>query len=129
VVDDHRRVLSVGYNGFPHGVHDSPDRLGDRPTKYELVVHCDLNSIYSAARNGIALLGSTMYLTGAPCHECMKGIAQVGIRRVVFPEDDPFAVGERRERWFHSAVEVGERIIAAESGVEFLRIPNPGQHG
>jgi dCMP deaminase len=80
-----RRVLAIGYNGFPIGVKDSPKLYADREYKYKTVVHCDLNSIYSCAREGIATKGATMYLTGPPCVECTKGIINSGIIEVVWP--------------------------------------------
>jgi dCMP deaminase len=30
IVDDKRRIVSVGYNGLPRNVEDSPDRLENR---------------------------------------------------------------------------------------------------
>lgn len=90
VVNDRRRILSTGYNGFPAGVNDSEERYNDRDTKYKMVAHCDSNAVYSAASEGVSLLGCTMYLTGPPCNECMKAIIQSGIKRVVWPRENGF---------------------------------------
>lgn len=32
-----RTIAAVGFNGFPRGVLDHPERYEDRPTKYEMV--------------------------------------------------------------------------------------------
>lgn len=117
IVDSYNRVLSVGYNGFPGGVDDTPDRYQDREVKYRFVAHCDLNAIYSAARIGVSLVGSTMYLTGAPCHECAKGIIQVGIKRVVWPVENTF---EQTERWKLSMETM--KTMMKEAGVELCRV-------
>ncbi|MBI2669577.1 MAG: hypothetical protein HYX20_00290 [Candidatus Yanofskybacteria bacterium] len=33
IVDSNNRLVSVGYNGFPRGVNDSPERLENREIK------------------------------------------------------------------------------------------------
>jgi len=82
-------VLAQGFNGFPRGISDSPDRYEDRTRKYELVVHAEMNVIYNASYNGVSLDGSTLYVHGLPvCSDCAKGIIQVGIRRVVMRDQE-----------------------------------------
>jgi dCMP deaminase len=79
-----RNILATGYNGFPKGIQDTEERLNDRETKYELVVHAEMNCIYNAVENGVSLKGSHLYVYGLPiCHECAKGVVQVGIGRVI----------------------------------------------
>ena len=81
-------VLAQGYNGFPRGVQDLPERYENKEIKYEYVVHAEMNCIYNATYNGIGLDGATMYVWGLPlCNECAKGIIQVGITRVVSPKN------------------------------------------
>lgn len=125
IVDADRNIVSTGYNGFPRGVADVFERYHDREVKYRLVVHCDTNAIYSAARRGVALLGATMYLTGPPCNECMKGIIQVGIVRVVWPKDNKFENDPAtRERWKDAIA--ATYLMAQEAGVIFDRIDERG---
>lgn len=81
--------LSEGYNGFPRGISDTPERLNDRDTKLKLVVHAELNAILNAARVGIPLRGATMYVAstdksgivwgGPPCTRCTVECIQAGI--------------------------------------------------
>jgi len=88
-IDDNRQILSVGYNGFPRGIEDSPDKYLNRPIKYKHVVHAEMNVIYNATYNGVSLKGSTLYVYGLPiCSECAKGIIQVGIKRIVMPSQE-----------------------------------------
>ncbi len=39
VVDEKKRVVSLGYNGFPRGVLDIDSRYNDRDTKHLFVAH------------------------------------------------------------------------------------------
>jgi dCMP deaminase len=80
------QVLSQGFNGLPRGLKDDFIRLHDRETKYKFVVHAEMNAIYNATYNGTSLDGATLYVYGLPiCSECAKGVIQVGIKRVVMP--------------------------------------------
>lgn len=82
-VGSKRQILSTGYNGFPRGIDDNEERLNNRELKYQYVVHAEQNMIYNATYNGISLDGASLYVYGLPiCHECAKGIIQVGIKEV-----------------------------------------------
>lgn len=86
-VNNERRILATGYNGFPRGIDDSEERLYDRAEKYPRVIHAEMNAIYNASYNGVSLDGSTLYVWGLPCcSDCAKGVIQVGIKRVVMPK-------------------------------------------
>lgn len=80
IVDDQRRVIGLGYNGFPRGVEDHPERYSDRDTKYLFVCHAERNAIDNAPGN---IEGSTLYATLFPCSECCKSIIQRGVKKVV----------------------------------------------
>ena len=57
-----------------------------KPLKYKMIVHAEMNLIYNAADNGVSLKGSTVYVVGLPaCRDCAKGLIQVGVERVVMP--------------------------------------------
>ncbi|MCB2101222.1 MAG: dCMP deaminase family protein [Rhodobacterales bacterium] len=80
-----KRVISVGFNGFPSGVEDRADRLEDRDTKYQMVVHAETNALLFA---GPAAEGATLYVHPIPpCPRCAVLIIQAGIRRVVFDHE------------------------------------------
>ncbi|CAB4143763.1 ComEB Deoxycytidylate deaminase [uncultured Caudovirales phage] len=80
IVDEKKRVVSVGYNGFPRGVHDDPDRYEDRTTKHLFVAHAERNALDNAP---LMVDGCTIYVPLLPCNECAKSIIQKGIIRVV----------------------------------------------
>ncbi|MDA0803756.1 MAG: dCMP deaminase family protein [Planctomycetota bacterium] len=82
IVAPSRRVVSTGYNGLPQGVHDHEDRL-QRPAKYELTCHAELNAILTCARHGASPEGCSVYTTFSPCVACSLAIIQAGIKEVV----------------------------------------------
>ena len=106
------QVLSQGFNGFPRGLKDDFTRLHDRETKYKFVVHAEMNAIYNATYNGTSLDGATLYVYGLPiCSECAKGVIQVGIKRVVMPNQN--VDGKWLDSWMTSMNFFGE------AGVDF----------
>ena len=84
--------LQIGaYNGQPSGwdnccedVHETElfEYLVTKPT----VIHAELNAILHAARQGVSVKDSTIYITLSPCSACSAMIAQAGIKRVIFKE-------------------------------------------
>lgn len=90
IVAPDRRVLSLGYNGFPRGVNDLEERLNDRPTKYAFVSHAERNALDNVETS---MRGCTLYATLQPCAECTKSIIQKGITRVVC------AVNKKRDNY------------------------------
>ena len=98
IADDRHVVVGMGYNGFPRGVDDSPERYADRTEKYPRVVHAELNAILNA--NG-PVRGCTLYVTLAPCSSCTAAIIQSGIRRVVVKKFERWDEEEegRLSRW------------------------------
>lgn len=81
IVDDKKRIVSVGYNGFPRGVEDSEKRLCNRQEKYDIIVHAEVNAIAFANKS---VEGCTLYIDPfEPCSRCAGIIIQNGIKRVV----------------------------------------------
>ncbi len=87
IVDENNIIVSTGYNGLPIGCSDdeySWEREGS-DTKYQYVVHAELNTILNAT--GKSLRGTRLYVTLFPCNECAKAIIQSGIKEVVYMSD------------------------------------------
>ncbi len=88
IVNKDKRVVGLGYNGFPRGCDDDIypwERNGDLlDTKYPFVVHAELNAILNSIQN---LAGCTIYVSLFPCNECAKAIIQAGITKVVYESD------------------------------------------
>lgn len=84
IVDEHRRIVSVGYNGLPRGVSDEGTRYQDRSVKYKMIMHAEVNALMFATRP--SLKGCTIYVYPfGPCAQCTGMIIQREISRVVFP--------------------------------------------
>ena len=84
VVGEDREIRSTGFNGFPRGIDDNPERLANRETKYPLICHAEENAIMHAARIGVSLKGSTAYVTCPPCYRCARSLIQSGVKEVVY---------------------------------------------
>jgi dCMP deaminase len=87
VVDSDKRVLSLGYNGFPAGVDDSDSVIDirmERPLKYMLTEHAERNAIYTASRVGVSIIGASIYCNYLPCCDCARAIIQCGIKEVYY---------------------------------------------
>jgi dCMP deaminase len=77
------RVLSIGYNGPIRGSHLDAEELRTRPNKYWYMIHAEENCIINYHGSHSDLEGATMYITGEPCHRCLRMILQKGIRRII----------------------------------------------
>lgn len=88
IVNSKKRIVGIGYNGFPYGVEDDAfpwNKDGEwLDTKYPYVVHAEPNAILNST---VSLDNSTLYVTLFPCNECAKLIIQSGIKELVFLED------------------------------------------
>ncbi len=90
-----QEVILPGYNGTPCGCDNACEITmfggvyNTTPigfiTKPE-VIHAELNCIMKAAREGISVLGSTLYTTLSPCVQCSAMLIQSGVSRVVYDE-------------------------------------------
>lgn len=106
ITDQKNRIISLGFNGYPHGVKDVG--LENREEKYNKIIHAEMNAILFSNRN---ITGCTLYISPLPpCSRCMTMIIQSGITRIVTIK--PF--GDRKDRWaesnkiaFDMAAEVG----------------------
>ncbi len=87
ITDKYNRIVSLGINGFPRGVADTPERLNNREVKYKKTVHAEANAILFAKKD---LTGCNLYTWPmGPCSTiCAPQIAQTGISRVIFQESD-----------------------------------------
>jgi dCMP deaminase len=83
LVSGNNRILSVGYNGGIAGVEDSKLTMC-RPDKYYHLLHAEENCILNYNGSLRDLEDSTMYITGVPCHKCLRMILQKGIRKVAY---------------------------------------------
>lgn len=117
IVGPDHEIISTGYNGFPRGVDDTVDSRHDRPIKYSYTEHAERNAIFNAARHGIALKDTTMYLNFSlyPCPDCARAIIQSGITKVVGIKGKAFT--GKGDHW-RSSFKISEEMFK-EAGIEY----------
>ena len=121
IVSGARQIIATGFNGLPRGVEDRPERL-ERPAKYDLVCHAELNAIIQCARNGVSPVGATIYTSFSPCVQCTLAIVQAGITRVVTRE----AGGAGDAHWLESFAKA--RAVMHEAGVDYRALTSVPAH-
>ena len=89
IVNEAKRIVGIGYNGFPYGCEDDEfpwENNNDEylDNKYPYVVHAEPNAILNSTTK---LDGCKMYVTLFPCNECAKLIIQAGIKEIIYLED------------------------------------------
>ncbi|MBL7013502.1 MAG: cytidine/deoxycytidylate deaminase family protein [Candidatus Marinimicrobia bacterium] len=108
VIVREKTILSTGYNGSIKGLPHC-DEVGHEMVDGHCVrtTHAEANAIVQAAKNGVGIVGSEIYVTASPCYNCFKLIANSGIKIIYFDE-------------FYR----DERIInhAKESGIELVHL-------
>ncbi len=114
IVDEDKKVVSIGYNGFPIGCKDEDfpwERSGGfLQTKYAFVVHAELNAILNAPR---PVKGCILYVSLFPCNECAKAIIQSGIRKIYYESD----------KYDGTEGNIASKKMLKEAGVEFEQLP------
>jgi dCMP deaminase len=112
IVRPDNSVAGTGLNGFPKGIADTPERLHDRETKYELIVHCEMNALITAHES---VQGCTLYTWPfLSCPRCAVHMIQAGIKRVVAPkcpEDKLDRWGPALERTKSLFIEAGVEVV------------------
>ena len=82
-----RTILATGYNGsvrgLPHCDEEGHMMENGHCTR---TIHAESNAVAQAARNGISLLGSELYVTASPCWSCFKLTTNAGIKKIVYGE-------------------------------------------
>ena len=88
-----KRIICTGYVGSPpglphcdeagHYMKQMVDEDGTIRNHCVRTIHAEQNAICQAARDGLSLLGTTLYCTMEPCRVCAMLITSVGITRVV----------------------------------------------
>jgi dCMP deaminase len=113
VVNDERRILATGYNGFPKGIADTEERLNNKEEKYSRIIHAEMNALMNALYSGVSLKDSTLYVYGLPvCSSCAKCVIQAGVKRVVIP-----TIKTNKANW-QAVWEQESAPMFAESGVQ-----------
>lgn len=126
VADQDNNVVSLGYNGWPRGVKsfETDDIRFQKPEKRMWMEHAERNAIYNACRNGTPLNDCKLYVTLFPCTDCVRGIVQVGIQRVIYHGQSTQLMKNMKnmkqnlQQW-NTSYEVSMRMFS-EAGVEVV---------
>ncbi len=110
-----RKIISMGYNGFPRLIEDDLNRLIDREVKYEMTVHAEQNAVITAALHGISTAGSTAYVTFSPCSRCAAVLINAGISTVVVSAADVIP-----DRWLENFRLAAKLLNEAGIGHEII---------
>ena len=121
IVSPSNMIISLGYNGFPQGVKDDPADYRDRETKYERIIHSEVNAILAASSS---LDSCTLYCYPLmPCARCATLVIQTGISTVVFPYSEDSAVLTRFKQSHEHAIdlfqEAGVNLICYEGKISY----------
>ena len=94
-----KRIITTGYNGAPAGVESCVEKgycLRDKMgiasgTRAEVcfATHAEQNALVQAAKLGISVDNTTIYVTHRPCLICSKLLINAGIKRIVYGVDYP----------------------------------------
>ncbi|MDO4742363.1 MAG: deaminase [Candidatus Saccharibacteria bacterium] len=123
IVDKHKRVVSLGYNGLIQGADETKMTLSERPMKYYFAIHSEMNALIFAHQD---LSDCTVYNRVATCDNCLKFCLQAGIKRFVYSK---LRVHSHSTDPTHSMtnVETDEaviRMLTSVPDVETLNITN-----
>jgi dCMP deaminase len=116
IVDVDKKIVSIGYNGFPIGIDDDKFPWGKEgefhETKYPYVCHAEFNAIMNASTD---LTDTSIYVTLFPCNECAKAIIQKKISQVYYIED----------RGFISSYEIASKRMFDAVGIKYTKLAKP----
>ena len=109
VIVREKTILSTGYNGSIKGLPHC-DEVGCEMVDGHCVrtTHAEANAIVQAAKNGIHINQSEIYVTASPCYDCFKLIANAGINVIYYDEF------YRDKRIIEKSKEIGIQLASLE---------------
>ena len=93
-----KRIIATGYNGAPTGLRHCAEtgcirQKLDVPSgeRHELcrALHAEQNALIQAARYGLPVDDSTIYITTQPCVVCAKMLINAGVKEIVYANPYP----------------------------------------
>ena len=106
-----KQILVTGYAGSPAGFphcdevgHQIKKTIHEDGTITEhcvRTVHAEQNAICQAAKRGVSIDGSTIYINMTPCRTCAMLLINCGIKRVV--AENKYHAGQESEKMFKKA--------------------------
>ncbi len=115
IVDENHRIISTGYNGFISNCNEAK-MTNERPMKYHLVLHAEMNAILFAKRD---LSNCSIYSLYAPCENCLKHILQSGIKTIIYKKSfvESKSSGNLKSMTTDLTMEAITRLLQSVTGV------------
>ena len=109
VIVRNKNILSTGYNGSIKGLPHC-DEVGHEMVDGHCIrtTHAEANAIVQAAKNGVSIDNSEIFVTASPCYNCFKLRANSGIKVIYYREL------YRDQRITDRAKEVGIELVSLE---------------
>ena len=109
VIVGNKNILSTGYNGSIRGLPHC-DEVGHEMIDGHCIrtTHAEANAIVQAAKNGVSIDNSEIFVTASPCYNCFKLIANSGIKVIYYGEL------YRDQRITDRAKEAGIKLVSLE---------------
>ena len=102
-------ILSTGdygsIKGLPHCDETGHEMVDGHCVR---TTHAEANAIVQAAKNGVEINNSAIYVTASPCYNCFKLIANAGIKTIYYGEF------YREDRILEHAKEAGIELVSLE---------------
>ena len=93
IVSKGNTILATGYTGSPPGqphcddvghlMKTVIDENNNQSSHCMRTLHAEENAVLQAAKDGIKIEGTTIYVKMTPCYNCAMRIVRVGIKKVV----------------------------------------------
>ena len=113
-----RNIIATGYNGSPMGlphctevgclVYVSRNPNGEEEENCFRTIHAEINAIAQAAKHGVRIDGSDMYVTASPCIHCLKVLINVGVKSIYY--EKPYKI--------HTIQDMVE-----QAGISMIQVP------
>lgn len=120
LVAKNNTILSLGYNGPIRGSRDADVPLS-RPSKYDYIIHSEINCLLSFNGSKQDLEGAKIYITGMPCCQCLSFILQKDIHEIIYGVVSSKCIDKTDEKVRASMLENREVIFRSFEDVDSIQ--------
>jgi len=121
ICTEDNEIIATGFNGMPRFINENIVSRWKRPIKYFWLEHAERNAIYNAAKKGISLNGTKIFVQFLPCAECSRGIIQSGIKEIYIDKRSHGSFEKskdvERDKMWKENFEIAKEMLE-EAGIE-----------
>lgn len=110
IIRPDKSICSVGFNGFPQGIEDSPEILNNRDKKLKKVIHAEENAFAFSSDQSLKGYAIATW-PFPPCEKCAGLIIQNKIQYIIAPNWIPNKWKESCEEGFRMFADRGKEVI------------------